>query len=145
MPSIGPHTRHLPFSVAVLWETPPGRPPIRDPFDYALTWGTVSTAHTALTRHAFCSMGSYESDPDNPGAGSETCPCQWHPAMIEQLADYRAICMSWPGPICGSCWRASCSVCGYTLASVTDAAGRDAHGRLVCHGPSCAHAIAPPA
>ena len=32
-------------------------------------------------------------------------------------------CIRWPGPICGTCWAASCE-CGYVFDDVADAAGR---------------------
>ena len=41
-------------------------------------------------------------------------------------------CVRWPGPICGSCWAASCE-CGYVFDDVADAAGRWFTGRMRCH------------
>ena len=57
-----------------------------------------------------------------------------HLRDVDEEADLFA-CRMWPGPICGSCWSASCA-CGYVFDAVGDARGRWPNGRLRCH--SCA-------
>ena len=86
----------------------------------------------------------YGSDPDvdrsygpAPYGDGYICPCLWHQEMIERLEDYRLMCHSWPGPTCGTCWRATCA-CGYTFEDPADARGAARpHGRLYCHSPAC--------
>ena len=63
------------------------------------------------------------------------CPCTWHPVAIEERASHLLVCRAWPGPLCGSCWAASCE-CGYAFDAVADAHSRWPNGRLRCH--SCA-------
>ena len=74
--------------------------------------------------------GGYSSD-DEAGTPAG-CPCTWHPVAIEERESHLYACRAWPGPICGSCWAASCS-CGYVFEIVADAAGRWPSGRLRCH------------
>ena len=62
-------------------------------------------------------------------AGGCPCACTWHPVLIEERESHLLACHAWPGPICGSCWAASCS-CGYVFEAVADAAGRWPSGRL---------------
>ena len=58
-----------------------------------------------------------------------------HPVAIEERASHLLVCRAWPGPLCGSCWAASCE-CGYAFDAVADAHSRWPNGRLRCH--SCA-------
>ena len=76
--------------------------------------------------------GGYSSDDEESPA---RCPCTWHPVAIEERESHLFVCRAWPGPLCGSCWAASCE-CGYALDSVADASGRWPSGRLRCY--SCA-------
>ena len=76
--------------------------------------------------------GGRPSGFDSDGSDGDVCPCQYHPALIEQLQDHRYNCHAWmlpprtaPGrgdvaPLCGVCWRSSC-VCGFVFESVDDA------------------------
>ena len=118
---------------AEVW-APPGMPPdeslaraVSDPEGHPLTWGRVLAAHNWLVRHASCGVNGYESDDDAAG-----CPCLWHQAMIEERSSHELVCRAWPGPICGSCWAASCQ-CGYVFDDVQHASGRWHDGRLRCH------------
>ena len=63
------------------------------------------------------------------------CPCLWHPEAIEERESHLFVCRAWPGPVCGSCWSASCA-CGYVFDAVADAHARWPNGRLRCY--SCA-------
>ena len=94
-------------------------------------------AHRELVRHASCAPGTggYGSDSDGDG-DQRVCPCQYHDVLIEQLDDARAICASWPGPFCNTCWRASCA-CGYVFEDPADARGTTQSGRLYCYNPTC--------
>ena len=60
------------------------------------------------------------------------CPCTWHPAAIEERESHEYACRLWPGPICGSCWAASCP-CGYVFDDAADAYTRWPNGRLCCY------------
>ena len=55
----------------------------------------------------------------------------WHPATIEEANSHRLVIEIWPGPICGTCWAASCD-CGYVFDNVTHAHARWPNGRLRC-------------
>ena len=130
---------------AEFW-TPPGSAfPISDDDGHPLTWGRVRLAHASLVAHASCeaaggeAVGFDSDDEDAPGS-SRPCPCQWHPAVIEELSSHASAVARWPGPICGSCWAASCA-CGYVLEGDGDAVGRDSQGRYVCHSPGCASRV----
>ena len=57
------------------------------------------------------------------------------PVAIEEREAHLFACRIWPGPICGSCWAASCA-CGYVFETVADARTRWPNGRLCCS--SCA-------
>ena len=95
----------------------------RSRYDRYLTYAceagpAVVSAHDELVRHGSCSMSNdgYGSDPDvdrsygpAPYDDGYICPCLWHQQMIERLEDDRLICHSWPGPTCGTCWRATCA------------------------------------
>ena len=120
---------------AETWATP-GRPPIADPYGHPLTFGSVLAAHDTLVAHASCgpTISGYGSDGDDFDGAS--CPCQWHGALIEEIADARRMVQSWPGYICGVCWAASCE-CGYVFESPAHASGRDRNHRFVCHTPAC--------
>ena len=41
----------------------------------------------------------------------------------EERASHLGVCRAWPGPLCGSCWSASCA-CGYVFDAVADAHAR---------------------
>ena len=60
------------------------------------------------------------------------CPCTWHPVAIKERESHEYACRLWPGPICGSCWAASCP-CGYVFDDVADAYTRWPNGRLCCY------------
>ena len=107
---------------------------IDDGDGHPLTWGRVAHAHAWLVQHASCAAqaGGYSSDDEEAPAG---CPCTWHPVAIEERASHLLVCRAWPGPLCGSCWAASCE-CGYAFDAVADAHSRWPNGRLRCH--SCA-------
>ena len=120
---------------------PPGRSAVCDAWGYDLTWGTVCSSHDLLVQHASCDGGGgvsgFDSDDD-----SEVCPCQYHPVLIEHLADCRLNVARWarscPVPTCGVCWRASCA-CGYVFTSVADAFDvwpQDGRLRCVACSPS---------
>ena len=120
---------------AETWATP-GRPPIADPYDHPLTLGAVLAAHDTLVTHASCgpAISGYGSDGEDFDGAS--CPCQWHDALIEELANSRLMVQSWPGFICGACWAASCE-CRYVLDTPTHASGRDRNHRFTCHASAC--------
>ena len=122
---------------AEVW-TPLGtQAPIADDEGHPLTWGRVFSAHASLVAHASCASSAHGYDSDGAEADAPSqCPCQWHPALIEELASHRDAVDRWPGPICGLCWAASCR-CGYVFDDAADAAGRDSDGRLVCNSTAC--------
>ena len=120
---------------AEVW-TPPEWPietSVSDAEGHPLTWGRVAAAHAWLVSHASCEpqgAAGYSSDEEGaPAAGG--CPCTWHPALIEERESHLLAFRAWPGPICGSCWAASCS-CGFVFEAVADAGGRWPSGRLRC-------------
>ena len=94
------------------------------------------SAHDTLVSHASCgpAISGYGSDGEDFDGAS--CPCQWHGALIEELANARLMVRAWPGFVCGSCWAASCE-CGYVLDTPTHASGRDRNHRFTCHAPAC--------
>ena len=51
---------------------------------------------------------------------------------IAERESHLFVCRAWPGPVCGSCWSASC-VCGYVFDAVADAHARWPNGRLRCY------------
>jgi hypothetical protein len=117
--------------------TPPDHPveaSICDSEGHPLTWARVRAAHDWLTLHATCAAASSETD-DAAGYDSDgdRCPCTWHPVAIEERSSHTRACNAWPGPICGSCWAASCE-CGYVFDAITDAHSRWHSGRLQCAG-----------
>ena len=126
--------------VAEVW-TPPGWPAeaaIPDETGQPLTWAHVCFAHDWLVRHATCAAADDQAatgDDDATGYESEgdRCPCTYAYELIEARPSYMDVCRSWPGPICGSCWAASCE-CGYVFESVEDAHSRWPSGRLRCAG-----------
>ena len=135
-PATPSHT-HQP---AETWTAPGAPSPILDPDGHPLTWGRVTAAHTSLASHASCSFlgaAGFDSSDEEEGESPRPCPCQWHDALIDELEYDRSVVHLWPGPICGSCWAASCS-CGYVFQTPSEAAGREVNGRLVCHSQACA-------
>ena len=131
--------------------TPPGREPLTDGDGHPLTWAVVHHAHATLVRHASCGGALSRWGPTtdagrdvNTGYDSSDgrpCPCRWHETLSDELGMHRDTCAAWPGPICGTCWAASCP-CGYVFENAADAAGRDSLGRLVCAAPTCRQRIA---
>ena len=109
---------------------------IADPYYHPLTFGSVLAAHDTLVSHASCgpAISGYGSDGEDFDGAS--CPCQWHGALIEELANARLMVQSWPGFICAECWAASCA-CGYVLDTPTHASGRDRNHRFTCHDSAC--------
>ena len=111
-----------------------GLPCLTDPDGHPLTWGYVHAAHTALVAHATCGEGGgdgYGSDEDNPLG--HPCECQWGGGLTEQLDCFRQALLTFPGPVCRTCWAASCK-CGYVFDAPGDAAGADHTGiRLRCY------------
>ena len=112
-----------------------GHPPdagIPDDDGHPLTWGRVCSAHAWLVLHAACAdaVGGYDSDGD-----AQPCPCQFMPQAIEERASHMRVCAIWaraaPGPICGTCWAASCA-CGYVFEGTADARERAPCGRFRC-------------
>ena len=93
------------------------------------TWGAVWDAHDSLER-AFRMV--------------QTGDGQWRARTeaevrdeFEWLHECRDAVASWPGPICGVCWGASCWQCGYVFEDASDAAARLGgveYGRLLCAG-----------
>ena len=74
---------------------------------------------------------------DNPHPPPPSpCPCQHHPVAIEEQESCMAVCLAWPGPICGVCWESQCADCSYVLDSPSDAAGvrSEDYSRLLCRG-----------
>ena len=105
---------------AEVW-SPPGFPnrSIDDANGHPLTWGTVRNGHAWLVRHAYCEQSGmgpapYASDDDgaDPSSDRLICYCQTTGHGDDERMHALAACESWPGPICGSCWAASCD-CGY--------------------------------
>ena len=121
-------------TAAETW-TPPGRAVtagVLDAEGHPLTWGCVAAAHAWLVHHASCEQqvgGGYSSDDE---MDTPACPCTWHPVAIEEREAHLFACRIWPGPICGSCWAASCA-CGYVFETVADARTRWPNGRLCCY------------
>ena len=121
--------------------------PIQDGSDtiLPLSWERVRSSHEWLAAHAACpgapgippapppqarpAGGGYTSEDD-----IEPCFCtQDAPAVWTHVRNVcKESCVRWPGPICGSCWAASCE-CGYVFDDVADAAGRWFTGRMRCH------------
>ena len=135
LPPLDPASRKPPSLVPSLPSDGTTPPAVTDAYGHPLTWGTVWAAHTTLLPHAQCdeigSQPAYDSDDSDEG---RPCPCQWHEAMIDEVDNARNNVRRWPGPICGSCWRATCA-CGHRFADLADAAarlGRGHDGRLVC-------------
>ena len=115
---------------AEVW-TPPGQPvaaSIGDCHGHPLTWGAVARAHQWLVAHASCSSAgrpaAYDSDDPDATLDPPPCPCTYHPTLIEARETHLLTCYAWPGPICGTCWAASCAGCGYVFDDASDAAGR---------------------
>ena len=120
--------------------------PIQDGNDtiLPLTWERVRSSHEWLAAHAACpgapgippapppqarpAGGGYTSEDD-----IEPCFCTQDAAVWTHFRNVcKESCVRWPGPICGSCWAASCE-CGYVFDDVADAAGRWFTGRMRCH------------
>jgi hypothetical protein len=116
---------------------------LSNPYDHPLTLGAVLAAHDTLVTHASCgpAISGYGSDGEDFDGAS--CPCQWHGALIDELANARLMVQSWPGFICGECWAASCE-CGYVLDTPTHASGRDRNHRFTCHASASASSGATP-
>ena len=114
---------------------------LADSDGHPLTWGRVTSAHDFLMRHATCAgqAAAQSPSPDGDATGYDSdgdqCPCTWHPDMIEAMWAHRMAVETWPGPICGICWAASC-VCGYVFDDVQHAHSRWPSGRPRC--ASCA-------
>ena len=93
-------------------------------------------AHAWLVRHAGCGQqaGGYASDDEDE---PQSCPCLWHPVAIgiAERESHLFVCRAWPGPVCGSCWSASCA-CGYVFDAVADAHARWPNGRLRAATPA---------
>ena len=120
--------------------------PIQDGSDtiLPLTWERVRSSHEWLAAHATCpgAPGIPPAPPPQarPAGGGYTSEDDFEPCFCTQDAavwtHFRNICkescVRWPGPICGSCWAASCE-CGYVFDDVADAAGRWFTGRMRCH------------
>ena len=53
--------------------------------------------------------------------------------LIEERGSHMIACHAWPGPICGTCWAASCD-CGFVFDAPQDAHSRWPSGRLRCAG-----------
>ena len=137
--------------------TPPGREPLTDGDGHPLTWAVVHHAHATLVRHASCGGALSRWGPTtdagrdvNTGYDSSDgrpCPCRWHETLSDELGVHRDTCAAWPGPICGTCWAASCP-CGYVFENAADAAGRDSLGRLGVRGRAAGvpptHGLKPP-
>ena len=119
--------------------TPPGYPVdagIRDDNGIPLTWAAVRYAHEWLTAHATCAAAASDTaDASGYDSDGDQCPCTYHPVAMEERASHLHACRAWPGPICGSCWAASCR-CGFVFDSVDDSHSRWPNGRLRCS--SCA-------
>ena len=82
-------------------------PALCDGFGNTLTWGAVWDAHDSLER-AFRMV--------------QTGDGQWRARTEDEVRDEfewlhecRDAVASWPGPICGVCWGASCWQCGYVF------------------------------
>ena len=117
--------------------TPPGYPPdgsLSDDNGYPLTWGRVVLAHNWLVRHATCAAAAGPSEATGYDSDGDRCPCTWHPVAIEERESHMFVCRIYPGPICGSCWAASCE-CGFVFEAADPAShARWANGRFRCHG-----------
>ena len=123
---------------AETWTPPGAAVPITDASGHPLTFGAVLSAHAFLVRHASCTSAGRPADydSDDAEAADAPCPCGWHPVLLEERSLHEAAVALWPGPLCGSCWAASCR-CGYTFDALGDAAGVDSRGRLVCYSAGC--------
>ena len=119
--------------------TPPGYPVdagVRDDNGIPLTWAAVRYAHEWLTAHATCAAAASDTaDASGYDSDGDQCPCTYHPVAMEERSSHLHACRAWPGPICGSCWAASCH-CGFVFDSVDDSHSRWPNGRLRCS--SCA-------
>ena len=116
---------------------------LTDADGHPLTWGRVVQAHNYLVRHATCADVSNIDTTDATGYDSDgdRCPCTYHPVAIEERGSHLSACRAWPGPICGTCWAASCE-CGFVFDALDDAHSRWPSGRLRCYFaprelPSC--------
>ena len=120
--------------------------PIQDGSDtiLPLTWERVRSSHEWLAAHAACpgAPGIPPAPPPQarPAGGGYTSEDDFEPCFCTQdvavWTHFRNVCkescVRWPGPICGSCWAASCE-CGYVFDDEADAAGRWFTGRMRCH------------
>lgn len=122
------HTCGDRFSETAPWVAPPCplRPSpdpevdsVLDSYGYPITWSAVWSAHRALT----LADQSYDSDGDE---------WAWHPEAQEQCEARRFVCERWPGPICPTCFAASCALCSYVFAEWDDARAVGDRGRLLC-------------
>ena len=118
--------------------TPPDYPVeagISDGEGHPLTWGRVATAHRWLVLHAACAGADPRGVDDASGYDSDgdRCPCTYSPELIEERGSHMIACHAWPGPICGTCWAASCD-CGFVFDAPQDAHSRWPSGRLRCAG-----------
>ena len=59
------------------------------------------------------------------------CYCQTTAEGDDERFASTQACRTWPGPICGSCWQASCA-CGYVFDDAAHAVSRWPSGRLQC-------------
>ena len=112
--------------------------------DRPLSWGGVRASHEWLATHAACpgAQGVPPSPPPQarPSGGGYTSEDDTEPCFCTHIAAVWAhirhvckeSCIRRPGPICGTCWAASCE-CGYVFDNVADATGRWFTGRLRCH------------
>ena len=107
---------------------------VSDDDGHPLTWARVVAAHEWLTRHATCAAATgAPADASGYDSDGDRCPCTWHPVAIEERESHEYVCRTWPGPICGTCWAASCE-CGFVFDAVGDAHSRWPTGRLRCAG-----------
>ena len=122
-------TCHQAFDVRAPWIPPPSpgcHAPtadhaVPDAYGYPLTYEAVVLAHADAVRAV--AVEGYDSDGDE---------WQGHPVTVDQLGDARTSCSSWPGPICPTCWAASCAGCGYVFEAPSDARAVGRFGRLLC-------------
>ena len=92
---------------------------VMDSYGYPITWSAVWSAHRALT------LAGQSDDSD----GDEWA---WHPVAQEQSEARRFLCDRWPGPICPTCFAASCARCSYVFAAWDEARAVGDRGRLLC-------------
>ena len=127
---------------------PHDRPSKRDAWGYDLTWGTVLSSHAALVQHASCDGGGGRpSGFDSDGSDDGVCPCQYHPALIEQLQDHRYNCHAWMLPPARPPAEATlplCVVCAGVRAVCAGLCSSRLTMRSMC-GPKMAVCAAPPA